>query len=518
MIRYMNYLNKVKSYISLHRKLAIVLAILLIIAIIWTRNNNKQNADLYTVKRGDITESIEVSGKVKASAESNLNFERSGVISQINVKVGQKVYKGQTLAALSSQDLIAQVSQAQAAVESANANLNSIIEGARPEEIALKQQALDSAKSDLTLQNSQAIDTYTNVLNTYNDIIFFKLNNLFVQNGDSYKYNINNCDQSLASNIESSYQGIISNFKTVNAVTDYSSPTNILAKARDLNNDIKSLVTSLSNAVTASCVANDSSLNTARTYVSAAKTNLITATTELNTRVSLLNTTKNAVDRAEKDLTLVKAGGDKNKIDIQKAALSQAKAALESAEAQLNKNILRAPFDGLITAVDIDLGELAINNKAAISMMSDNNFELELKLSEIDAAKLTPNSAADITLDAYGNDIHWPGAIVSIDPSATDNNGVANYKAKIAFNNSENMDKVRAGMTANARIIISQKSNTLSIPSKYLRTAEGKTTVTRKSGNKFEETEVSIGLRSDDGNVEIVKGVSEGDVLQMIGK
>ena len=509
-------MNKIKGY----KYWILGVLIILIVSILFIKNKNSNSSDLYTIVKGDISESIEVAGKVKPSSESNLNFEKSGVISSINVKVGQKVNKGQTLASLSSSDLMAQVEQAQAALDSANANLNSIVQGARPEEIAVKEQALASARSDFDLQNSQVADTFNSVSNTLNDILYFKLSYLFSQNGDTFKYTVNNCDQTAASNIETQYRKDLNTFKALTLSTDNNANLSSLGA---LASDIRQLINTISTAVTASCVIGDNSIADKRTYVSAAKTSIVAAITEINVKKTALNASRNAIDRAQKDLTLISAGGDKNKIDIQKAVVAQAQAGLSNAQAQLSKNILRAPFDGIVTAVDIDQGELAITNKSAISIMSENSFELEVNLSEIDAAKIVDGQPVDITLDAFGNDTHWPGTVTRVDPSATNNNGISNYKAIISFvkptsTSNSNMDKIKSGMTANAKIIINRKTDIVTIPNKYLKTANGKTTVSIKSGNTYVDKEIELGIRGDEGNVEVTSGLSAGDVIKVVSK
>lgn len=510
----MNYLNKVKS----HPYIVICILILIVATVFFVRKDSSNGASTYTVVAKDIAESINVSGKIKASNSSNLNFERSGVVSSIDVKVGDKVYKGKVLASLSSADLVAQVSEAKAALESAEANLKSTTEGSRPEEIAIKEQALASAQSDYDLQSSQAVDTINNTLNTYNDILYFKLSSLFTQNsGDNYKYTVNNCDQSLVSKIELNYKNAISDYNDLKKLDTVNYTDKVLSIAKN-QIELKNLINNASLAVTSNCVTNDSSVTSARTYISSAKASLTSAINELNARINSINTSKNAVDRATKDLALSRAGGDKNKIDVQAAAVSQASSRLASAQAQLAKNMIVSPFDGIITSVSIDLGELAAATKSAISVMTQNSYELEIKLSEIDAVKIMNNQAANITLDAFGDTLHWTGIVSRIDPSATNNNGVSNYRAIISFSNAENIDKIKAGMTANAKLTTNKKSYVISIPSKYLKNSADKILVQVKKDNKITEKEVTVGIRSDDGYVEILTGLESGDIVQSYTK
>ncbi|MEK7566228.1 MAG: efflux RND transporter periplasmic adaptor subunit, partial [Patescibacteria group bacterium] len=72
----------------------------------------------FTVTRGEVKSEVSVTGKVKPSKNLDLAFEKSGRITRIYVKVGDKVGEGQQLVSLDNSDLIAQLAQAQANLKS----------------------------------------------------------------------------------------------------------------------------------------------------------------------------------------------------------------------------------------------------------------------------------------------------------------------------------------------------------------------------------------------------------------
>ncbi|MDP4159372.1 MAG: biotin/lipoyl-binding protein, partial [Bacillota bacterium] len=69
-------------------------------------------------------------------------------VASINVAVGSTVKKGDTLLALDTTDIENQVAQAQAVVNTAEANLVNMQAGTRPEQIASDQASLDDAKTN----------------------------------------------------------------------------------------------------------------------------------------------------------------------------------------------------------------------------------------------------------------------------------------------------------------------------------------------------------------------------------
>ena len=68
---------------------------------------------------------IIVSGRIRAAQEAALISEISGTVSSVNVSIGNNVSRGQVVATLSNPDVLAQLSQAQAAFSSAQSSVTS---------------------------------------------------------------------------------------------------------------------------------------------------------------------------------------------------------------------------------------------------------------------------------------------------------------------------------------------------------------------------------------------------------
>ncbi|MVX64278.1 HlyD family efflux transporter periplasmic adaptor subunit [Clostridium chromiireducens] len=110
------------------------------------KDNRNENA----VQAEEINEQKSVylmAGKLATDNQVNVASKISARVSDISVNVGAVVNQGDTVIKLDTQDLQAQVDQAQAAVNTANANLANAMNSTRPEQIAQAQAALDSAKA-----------------------------------------------------------------------------------------------------------------------------------------------------------------------------------------------------------------------------------------------------------------------------------------------------------------------------------------------------------------------------------
>jgi multidrug resistance efflux pump len=86
-----------------------------------------------------------LAGKIDSNDQVNIASKISARVTDVLVDVGSKVNAGDAIVKLDTKDLQAQVDQAQAAVNTANASLTNAMNSTRPEQIEQAQAALDSA-------------------------------------------------------------------------------------------------------------------------------------------------------------------------------------------------------------------------------------------------------------------------------------------------------------------------------------------------------------------------------------
>ncbi len=114
------------------------------------------------VERKTLTVTVSANGTVKPERTINLSPKTSGVLRELLVKEGDRVQQGQVLAYMDDSNLQGQLTQGIAQVASAEANLQKLRAGNRPEDIAQAEARLTSARSSLqlaetTLQRYQSL-------------------------------------------------------------------------------------------------------------------------------------------------------------------------------------------------------------------------------------------------------------------------------------------------------------------------------------------------------------------------
>ena len=142
----------------------IIIAVVLIAAlalIFGGGNEGKLNYTSARADRGEVSQTVSATGAVEAIDKVDLKFLNSGRIAQVNVKVGDEVKEGQVLAMLDMSKLDSQKAQAQASLTVAEANLNTLLDGATNEEVRLAQTAVDNAAIAVSSAKQSLEDTRT---------------------------------------------------------------------------------------------------------------------------------------------------------------------------------------------------------------------------------------------------------------------------------------------------------------------------------------------------------------------
>lgn len=160
------------------------------------------------------------------------------------------------------------------------------------------------------------------------------------------------------------------------------------------------------------------------------------------------------LQKARDDYEIWKNGPDPKDVAVAQANLENAQAALAAAEDKLSDLELRAPFAGVVSQVDVRVGEAITQQTPPILLLADlGHLQVETTdLNEIDAARVKPGAPVTVTFDALPG-VSVQGKVKSIAPKASEGSGV-NYTAVIELD--EIPDLLRWGMTAFVDIDVEQ--------------------------------------------------------------
>ena len=457
-------------------------------------SNSNGNAQTLLIHKENFKQEVSVSGKVIAAQSVELGFAQGGRIARVYVKVGDTIAEGGLIAEVENGDLRASIAQKQAALDLQKAKL-AALQGGRKEETAVTQ-------TNEALRNAIA-DSYTKA----EDAVYSKLDQ-FISSPHSTNPQIiiTSTDSSLKNQVEFSraaIEQVLTDWRQ--AVTSLSSESDfsIAAGLAQTNLQKVSLLLADASLLLTRAVTNPSvSQSTLNGYVE----DIAGARTSINAAASALTTA--LTNQKNAAITLTATPED---ISAQLAQVRSAEADLDSARAQLRKTQVVAPFGGIITKMDAKAGAVVSSNASQIAMQSRGAYQLESFVPEINIALLKLSNPALVTLDAYGESVLFGAKVVAIDPAETIRDGVSTYRALLQFDTTD--ARIRTGMTANITITTLEKEGIVSIPQGIVIERDGKKYVQVQEGDVVVEQEVTTGAISSLGNIEILTGLNESDLV-----
>jgi HlyD family secretion protein len=211
--------------------------------------------------------------------------------------------------------------------------------------------------------------------------------------------------------------------------------------------------------------------------------------------------------------------------------IQQARAEVAAAQDTLSKTTIRAPMDGIVTALPVEEGEVAVigtmNNPGTklLTIADMKIVEAVMEVDETDVPNVKVGQQATVTIDAYPNKT-YSGLVTEVGSSPIQRTlgggtEAVNFEVKIQIENPP--PDVRPGFSASADITTGSRPKAIGIPIQALVVREkpgvSKTAkpqdeegvfVNDKGAVKF--AVVTTGL-SGESNIEIVKGLSEGQEI-----
>lgn len=478
--------------------------------------------ELVKVTKGTISQEVIVTGKTKPLQDVSLAFERSGKVSRIFAAVGDRVYDGQVLAELDRTELSAQLSQAEANLETQKAKLAELKTGTRPEELKIQEGKVSSAQTALLDARQNMADkiqeSYTKADDSVRNIADQFFNNPRSAN-PQISFTVG--DQSLKGKLETGRFDLETSLTAWRLSLDQLNLSADLGiYSRDAIANAGKVKTFLDNAALA-VNALTPSITISQTTIDGWKSNLSSARTSMNAALANLSSAKEKLSAAEASLILAenqlnldKAGTSPEAIAAQEAQVKQAQANVESARAQLSKAIIKAPIPGVVTKQDVKVGEIVSANTPLISIISLGNLQIEANIPEVDIGKVMIGNPVNITVDAFPGEA-FSGKVTYIDPAETIIDGVVNFRLTIIFNSAD--ARLKSGLTANLNIQTLTKSDVLILPQYAILEYDSGVFARIQDGNSTKEIPIVIGIRGQDGGVEIISGVSEGDEVLNVG-
>ncbi|GAB1233749.1 efflux RND transporter periplasmic adaptor subunit [Ferrigenium sp. UT5] len=215
------------------------------------------------------------------------------------------------------------------------------------------------------------------------------------------------------------------------------------------------------------------------------------------------------LDRAQTDAAARQAACASARGDIE-----QSRSRIAVARAQLERMVLRAPFDGVVADISGELGEYAtpsppgILTLPAIDLIDDSCLYVSAPIDEVDASKLKVGQTARITLDAIKGRT-FGGKVRRIAPYVLDLEKQARtVEVEVEFYKLQPGDDLLVGYSADVEIIHEVHQNVLRVPARAL--LEGNRVLLLGRDGVLEERKLTTGLSNWE-YAEVSAGLAAGE-------
>jgi len=191
--------------------------------------------------------------------------------------------------------------------------------------------------------------------------------------------------------------------------------------------------------------------------------------------------------------------------------LEALEATYELKELAYDYSKIRAPIAGVVASRDIKPGQHLNVNDLAFRVTDTSELIAYLQIPQSELSKFTAGNVANIQVASMPG-VAFPATIVRISPTIDTRNGT--FRATATIDNGDG--DLAPGMFGRFTIAYERHADALVIPTMALLDEDDESTVYVVSDGEVVRRDVNVGIEAD-GNVEILGGLSEDDIVVVVG-
>jgi HlyD family secretion protein len=237
---------------------------------------------------------------------------------------------------------------------------------------------------------------------------------------------------------------------------------------------------------------------------------------DLEQAISQLEEAKAALESAKANYAQI-ALREKD-VESAQASMVRAQVALKSAQDKLADTLVTAPISGTILKKYVEEGQVISSSLQAVAgggtplvTMADlARVYVKVDVDETQIGYVRPGQPVSITVDAYP-DKTFEGTVLKIAPQGEEVQNVTTFKVTTEIKNPSGI--LKPGMNATVEIVVADKQGVLLVPNEAIKEVRGrKFVIPVVDGRPVRPRMVETGV-TDYEYTEIISGLSEGDVV-----
>lgn len=429
------------------------------------------------VEKRDLSDSVSLKGTIAGQSKTNVMSLAAAEIIAVNVQVGDIVKEGDPLVTLDQKDIEKQIAELKTNINNANA--------IAANDAVQKQESLNQAKQDQATTLAKATDSVNKAQAGYDELVKkrddcqTKLNNK--KNEVSSAENAqNNAKKEVEAAQSAVYaaQDALSSYQSSGQNTSQTTPGGTASSTVDTK--LAELQQNVENA-NRNYSAKQSAYSEAASKYTSVKAEADSLQAELDAYPDQLKSAEEAVNTAKSSYSDAETSTNRsvstaqNTVDMQKYQTSTTrdlKDQLEQLQKQLADCTLSAPIGGVVTAVNVSVGDKNTAGTTMITIEDTSSLKVIVNVEEADILKIQEGMPATVSTDATGDE-EIKGTVTrvvrvknqSTNTNGTDTNTSSGYSAEITIDNTE----LLVGMSAKAKIVIKDRGTQLAVPYDLIR-------------------------------------------------
>ncbi|MGE5592271.1 MAG: HlyD family secretion protein [Betaproteobacteria bacterium] len=430
--------------------------------------SSEQLYRLVPVQRGSITLKITASGTVSAGSTYDVAPKVSGTVTQVLVRQGDVVRKGQELVLLDDTEARQRLQEAKDNLAVAEAKL---AEAQTQVKLAPAQNQLEVEQARVNLLNAEAKLAQLKEAATTQDIEQAKSQVAQAQ------LSVDAASKDYERNKTLFEQGAVTRQQLESAENKY------LTAVESLKSAQQKLDSLLAGPDPDELAAAEAAVSQAKLNLSLAEANADTtsAQQQLLTAQAQVVQARNAVSAAERDLALTR---------------------------------IVSPIDGTVTQVAAQVGQL-VGQSSVLAVVADlTNLQVVANVDETDVHSVKVGQHADVMVESIPDKV-FNGVVESVASQGKVISSVVYFEVTVKV--TDDTRTLKPGMTADVDIVLDRRTNVLTIPNAALEERRGRLmarTLDEKGEPFFKRVELGI---TDGTTTEVISGLAEGDMVAVRG-
>ena len=509
-------------------------------------------SSMYVVAPQDVATLTTVSGTVAPLRSATLTAQAQGTITGVYKKEGDFVKAGEVIVSIDSAARDNQLAQAESNYQTSllnieTANTTDLAASKIQLETAVKQAQIQELQAENNLKNATVDDTSSGTVTSLQEAVTKSEESLttaqanlkYLQDYDTSSVAQSDLAvQQAQLNLTAAENQLVLDVQAIPAKDTTADLTKVDSARLSLESANASAEANKTTAE-ASVAQRILNLNAAQLQVNqderavtAAKNNLAenlaenqkTVDSQANNVTVLqadVNSAKAAVTAAQYDLS--QYGTTERKAALQLQLLqqqkNQAELSLQATQLTSDNYVVKAPWDGVITSLNVRVGDQATSATSATTattatvIADTSGWNVQAYVDELDVLHVKAGQDASVTMDAYPNQTFKAKVTYVGTTLVATSSSVNAYAVKIQF--TKPPTTLVAGMTADASITTSSAKGVLAVPVESILSENGKnyvTVISVDASNKrtTTRTEVKTGIEGDV-YVQIISGLKAGD-------